>query len=270
MKNKGYYINIISFVILSIFFMSCGGEEDSIPLPDVPRTAADVREDFSNLTFNVGINDVILESLVEGLFWKFRVIVPESASSSNKLPLVMRLHGGASAASADAHKSTDCLVSPGFEAIDTYIISPNSSGSLWYDEPNIVQVLALLDMAKENFHIDKDKVVVMGYSDGGNGSWFFAQFYSSLFSAAISMASSYDTNNTSAGIQPFAIPLYVIHGSEDTLFPLEITQGYVNASIDVGSDIQFETANGLGHFEPCEYVLFLRDAVSWLETEVWN
>ena len=54
------------------------------------------------------------------------------------------------------------------------------------------------------------------------------------------------------------------------LFPIETTKGYVDASIAAGSDIQFVTAEGLGHFEPCEYVPYLKEAVTWLETEVWN
>lgn len=269
MKNYIPYKSFLCLFVVSMIFSGCSSSDDPPPVIDEPRTEADVRADFKALSFNVGVNDVTLESIVEGIYWNFRVIVPEGASASNKLPLVMRLHGGAGGGNADAHKSTECLVSPGFSGIDTYIISPNSNGSLWYDEPNIVQVLALVDMAKENFHIDNSKLVVMGYSDGGNGSWFFAQFYASLFSAAIPMATSYDTDNTSSGIQAINIPLYVIHGSGDTLFPLETTQGYVNASIEAGSDIEFVVAEGLGHYEPCDYILFLRDAVTWLETEVW-
>ena len=269
MNNSAFYIKFISFIILSIFFISCGGD-DPITEPDEPRTAEDVREDFRNLTFNVGINDLTIESIVEDVFWKFRVIIPEGASSSNKMPLVMRLHGGARSGHAEAHKSTDCLVVPGFEDIDAYIISPNSSGSFWYDKPNIVQVLALLDLAKENLHIDKDKVVAMGYSDGGNGSWFFAKYYSNLFSAAIPMATSYDSENSSGMIEPTTTPLYVIHGADDDHFPLDITQGYVEESIEAGSDIQFVVAEGLGHLDVCDYVPHLKDAVVWLENEIWD
>ena len=270
MNNTYFFKGKLTIILISIILISCGGSDDPAPEPTpTPRTAEDVREDFRNFTFNVGVNDLTLESIVEGVFWKFRVIVPEGASSSNIMPLVMRLHGGARGNNPDAHKSTDCLVVPGFEDLDAYIISPNSNGLFWYDEPNLVQVLALLDLATENLHIDANKVVAMGYSDGGNGSWFFAQYYSNLFSAAIPLATSYSTENTS-GISAIDTPLYVIHGSDDTLFPLDITQGFVDASIDVGSDIEFIIADGLGHLDVCDYVPYLKDAVEWLETEIWN
>lgn len=271
MRSFNFYIKTVSFVFISLFFIGCGGSDDgSTIIPNPPRTAADVREDFSKLTFNTGVNDVQLESVVEGVFWNFRVIVPEGASLSNKMPLVLRLHGAARANSPDAHKSTDCLVTPGFEDLDTYIISPNSNGAFWYDQENIVQVLALLDLSKDNFHIDENKVVVMGFSDGGNGSWFYAQYYSSLFSAAIPMATSYNSEDGNGEVNAIEIPLYVIHGSADEWFPIESTVGYVDASIDAGSDIQFIIADGLVHIEPCDYVSYLQDAVIWLETEVWD
>lgn len=272
MNNPTYRIKFTLLIFLSLCFVNCsddgdGGDPNS---PDDPRTVADVIEDFNNIDFKPGINDVTLESNTDGTFWHFRVIVPEGASPTNKLPLVISLHGGANDATPQSHLSTACLVVPGFEEMDAYIISPNSNGSVWYSQKNSIQVEALVDLASTSFYIDTKKVVVTGYSDGGNGSWFFAQFYPDLFSASIPMASSYDTANSSGNVNPLSIPLYVIHGSEDELFPIERTKGYVDESIEAGSDIQFMTAEGLIHLEPCNYVPYLKDAVAWLETEVWD
>lgn len=260
-------------LLLSLVFLmlSCGGGGDDGPdnppdPPDRPRSAQDVIDDFNNLTINIGTNDLVLESLVEGVFWNFRLIVPEGATAANKRPLVLRLHGAAQANSATAHQSTACLVEPGFEGKDVFILSPNSNGDLWYEQTNIVQVLALLELTTSNLNVDSDKVVITGYSDGGNGSWFFAQYYETLFSAAIPMATSYDTFNNPGKIN---IPLYVIHGSEDDLFPLETTRAFVDESIAAGSDITFVVADGLVHNEPCTYLDEFKEAVSWLETEVW-
>ena len=264
------------FLLFSLVFslISCGGGDDDGPdnppdVPDLPRSAQDVIDDFNNLPINIGTNDLVLESLVEGVFWNFRLIVPEGATAANKRPLVLRLHGAAQADSPTAHQSTSCLVEPGFEGKDVFILSPNSNGDLWYEQTNIVQVLALLDLTTSNLNIDSDKVVLTGYSDGGNGSWFFAQYYTNLFSAAIPMATSYNTASSSGAVNKINIPLYVIHGSEDDLFPLETTQGYVDESIAAGSDITFVVADGLVHNEPCTYLDEFKLAVAWLETEIW-
>lgn len=273
MKKINIYIKPIVILCLAFVLFSCGGDDDEGPsggTPDPPRTAADVIADFKALDIKTGINDLQLESLVEGQYWFFRIIVPEGANSANKRPLVLRLHGAASSNSPDIHKSTDCLVEPAFEGENVFILSPNSAGKLWYEQSNQVQILALVDLMTSNMDIDESKTVVMGYSDGGNGSWFYAQFYSSLFAASIPMASSYDTENSSGEVLPINIPLYVIHGSNDDLFPVEITEGYVNESKDAGSSIEFVVADGLVHNEPCTYLDYLKDAVDWLEAGVWK
>lgn len=275
-----YLISRLLSGLLLVGVFSCNNEnpnftnqqtDDGIVDIDTPRTADDVRTDFANIAFKPGINDISLESTTEDFYWNFRIIVPENASDANKKPLIFNLHGGAQNISPDIHKNTDCLISPGLEGlIDAFIISPNSNGDLWYEQNNQIQILALHDLVTTNLPIDMDKIAITGFSDGGNGSWFFSQFYSSLFSAAIPTASSYDTTKSNGNIEPIDIPLYVIHGANDSLFPLETTEGYVNASIDVGSNITFVIAAGLDHYQVCDYVTHLRDAATWLISDVWN
>jgi predicted peptidase len=266
------------FFLLLINLVGCNNDNPNLTdqqLDDnetnMPRTAEDVKTDFANIDFKPGINDISLESTTEDFYWNFRVIVPENASNANKKPLIFSLHGGAQNISPDMHKNTDCLISPGLDGIiDAFIVSPNSNGELWYEQNNLIQILALYDLITTNLPIDLDKIAVTGFSDGGNGSWFFSQFYSSLFSAAIPMATSYDTTKSNGNIEPIGIPLYVIHGNDDTLFPIETTEGFVNASIDAGSNVTFVIAAGLEHYQPCDYVTYLRDAAAWLVSDVWN
>ena len=277
MKKFQFYLKPMLLSCIFLLILACGGGDDGpepgpIPDPDPdpqPRTSQDVIDDFNALTINVGTNDLQLESLVEGVFWNFRIIVPEAASDSNKRPLVIRLHGAAQSGSSTAHKSTECLVEPAFEGKDVFILSPNSNGVLWYEQANILQILALSDLVVSNLDIDPAKVVMTGYSDGGNGSWFYSQFYPDLISAAIPMATSYNTKRSNGDLIKIEVPLYVIHGSEDDLFPHDITQAFVEESIGAGSDITFVVADGLVHNEPCAYVDELKTAVVWLETEAW-
>lgn len=267
-------------LLLFLIILSCNSpnpnfvddqNDDGDVIIDLPRTADDVRNDFQDFDFKPGINDVSLESITEGLFWNFRIIVPEEANTLNKKPLIFSLHGGAQNDSPNAHKSTDCLIAPALEGIiDAFIISPNSNAKLWYDQSNQIQILALFDLATSYLPIDLDKIAMTGYSDGGNGSWFYAQYFSSMFSAAIPMASSYNTKKSNGSIEKIEIPLYVIHGEEDLLFPVATTQAYIEESIAVGSDIQFIIAPELDHYDVCNYTPYLREAAQWLVTNVWN
>ncbi len=251
-------------LIITIGFVSCGSDSDT-PTPPKEKTLEDVERAFSELDIKPGINDFELEALNENR-WFFRVIAPDNSDTTPK-PLFVDLHG-ASGGNPDAHKFTSCYIEPGLSSLNTYVIVPNGGTRLWHHPANQQLVLALTNWALKYWNVDPAKVVVTGYSNGGNGSWFFAETQSSLFSAAIPMASSYNTLDTSGNARKIDTPLYVIHGENDELFPLADTEAWVQATADVGTDVQLVVASGLTHTEPCSYVDYFKDAVTWVQT-VW-
>ena len=84
------------------------------------------------------------------------------------------------------------------------------------------------------------------------------------------MATSYNTYNTDSVGRFIETPLYVIHGENDDLFPLEDTQLWVDVTQAVGTNVTLVVAPGLTHNEPCEYVSYLQDASQWLINDIWQ
>lgn len=258
--------NLLFCVLLLLF--NCSNSDDSQD-PIVPqRSFDDVRQDFSNIDFVTGNNDIALLNHFN-FVWNFRVIMPDVDFTNNNRPLIITLHGYA-AGDPNAHKHTDCYAEPGFEALDAIIISPNGDNLDWFQPYNVEQVLSLIDLASEFLPVDTNKIVVNGYSDGGNGSWYLGETRSSFFSAAIPMASAYASYHQNGTPRTMPIPMYVIHGENDALFPLANIQNWVDETNGVGSDVTLEVAPGLTHPEPCEYVPYLQNAADWLVNHVWN
>ena len=166
--------------------------------------------------------------------------------------------------------NTECYIEPGLSGLNAFIISPNAGITEWYDLENQEKLFNLIQLAFEYWPVDRSKVAVVGYSNGGNASWFYSEHQFTTFSAGIPMASSYDISITDSTSRKIETPLYVIHGENDELFPLEITQKWVEESIDAGSDIKFVVADTLSHFRPCDYSPYLKEAANWLEEEVWK
>jgi len=260
------------FLILKVLFLSllfnCGKSDDGVFKNT--RSLQDAIDDFNLLSFSKGINDIEIEGSFSNVYWRFRVIIPESASEINKRPLIVCLHGGASRIDPDLHKNTSCLEELGLANIDAILLCPNSEGFSWGGLPEQEKILTLTDLVKTNLPVDENKIVIMGYSDGGNGAWFYAEKYPDYFSAAIPISSSYNTLNPDDIKLKIDIPLYVIHGKKDELFPLESIVTVVENYKKVGTDIELLVADELGHFNSCLYVPYLNQAAEWLENDVWN
>lgn len=248
------------FFAALLIFSSCTEDE-----PVQVRTFADVEADFQALDISPGTHDVSLR-VVNGVYYRFRVIVPESAAQEDR-PLVITLHGASS--SVEAHKNTACYAEPGLDTLNAFILSPYAEGGLWF-EPQYQQMMAdLLFLMKKYWPIEEDKIAMTGYSNGGSASWLFSKYQANTLSAAIPMASSYDVHELDGSVHAWDIPLYVIHGENDELFPVDTTQSWVDASNNAGSDITFVVAPNLGHYTPCDYVPYLKEAAIWLKEDVW-
>ena len=260
-------ISIIRYCLFSalLILSACKSSDDSILVPLPVRSFADVETDFQALDLSAGIHDVSLE-ITGGVYYDFRVIAPERTAEENR-PLVIAFHGAS--VSTDAHKNTACYVEPGLEVLDAFILSPYAEGGLWFEDKNQEMIGNLVFLMKKYWPIEEDKIAVTGYSNGGNASWLFAKSQPGTISAAIPMASSYDVHELDGTVAKWDVPLYVIHGENDDLFPVDTTQTWVDATVNVGSDVTFVIAPGLGHYTPCDYVPYLQEAATWLKETVW-
>ncbi len=267
MKNPVKYLKIGIILSLLLMFYSCYNDEVKT-FPNT-RSLQNVIDEFAELEFHEGINDIEMEGSYSNTVWRFRVIVPPGASEANRRPLVMCLHGAASLVDPELHTNTECLVEPGLAELQPILLCPNSEGFIWYELPEQEKILTLTSLVTQHLPVDPNKVAIMGYSDGANGAWYYAQYYPEAYSAAIAISGIYNPDRPA--ISPnIEIPMYVIHGQNDQLFPLEVTEDYVNYALDAGSDITFVVAPGLEHYNNCSYVPYLMDAGAWLENYVWQ
>jgi len=188
-----------------------------------------------------------------------RLKVP-GVSDENDSPLILALHW---AGGRETFKEfDDCLISPAFDTLNSYIIIPDAELQSWHSPMNEKKIMELLKYANKNWNIDKRKVIVTGYSNGGISSWYFAQKYSTIFTAAIPIAGYYENDSK------IDIPTYVIHGEKDELFPIDQIKRTVKSSNKNGSEIILKINAQRGHREACLYVQDLKNTIPWLEEKI--
>lgn len=213
---------------------------------------------FSRISSKPGIRNATFTNGA-GKRWKMRIQFPVKSSIKNGLVIALHWAGG-----EDTYKEfNDCLVLPGLENVNAILVSPEGEDQLWDTRNNIDKILAIVANSQKYWNVDPQKIAIMGYSNGGNGSWFFAEKYPELFSAAIPMASSYPIH------KKIDVPLYVIHGAKDELFKVSKTKQWVAKTKTEGSNVTLIINEGLSHFQGCAYDNDLKNAGEWLQ-QIWN
>lgn len=188
------------------------------------------------------------------------VSVPEEAA--RPLPLVVFLHGAD--ASEHAKGMVRCLAEPGLEQVAPIIVAPLSEKGEWWGDADAGFVLGLVKAAKRDWPVRAERVVVAGYSNGGIGAWAYARLYPEAFSAAIPMAS----NETVMG--ETTIPVFVIHGTLDEMFPFAPIQARAEQLKQAGQPVTLAARYRAKHNDACKYKEELALAGKWLTDEVWT
>lgn len=245
-----YHIYFLSLFVLYSSVISCNTKKNLV----VSSKLSKLEKKFNKIDTSSGVRDISLP-ISKNRKCNIRVFFPKELTKKNMLIIALHWGGGGNV----FKEFSTCLVEPGMSSLGAIIISPDGEYLNWNDKYNENKVLKLVDLATRFWNIDPANIVVMGYSNGGIGSWFFADKYPDIFKAAIPMASFYSPK------KKINIPLYVIHGEKDELFTKEEVQSIVNLSKMQGTKINFTIRYGLSHYKACDYVEELKKAAVWLK-----
>jgi predicted esterase len=196
------------------------------------------------------------------------VWVPEAAEPR---ALVLLLHGRVPAQKGQppgarlAHSRllVSCLAAPALGFLDPIIIAPSSPTGQWWVRSDTELVLGLVLAARRRWPAAGARSVILGYSNGGIGSWYFARLYPEYFRAAIPMA----FNDTIVGTS--SLPIYAIQGTKDEQFEFPAVQSAIRALHAQGQDVTLDEKYRGSHYAPCSYVPELSRAGHWLVDHVF-
>jgi predicted esterase len=156
----------------------------------------------------------------------------------------------------------ECLAVPALEFLSPIIIAPRSPDGRWWNRSDTEYVLGLVLAARNRWPAAAAKSVILGYSNGGIGAWYFARLYPEYFAAAIPMAFNSEI------IGATKLPVYAIFGSKDELFDAKLTEQALQAAVQSHEDVTLNEKYRGSHFAPCSYVPELTSAGHWLEKRV--
>ncbi|MBC8496964.1 MAG: prolyl oligopeptidase family serine peptidase [Anaerolineales bacterium] len=231
----------------------------SIPIPLLIMTASCITPQYEPVP--PGIYEIELDPS-----HRYTLSIPEDYSGEKPVPLVVALHYGGHGTPFYGKSILTDMVEPALRELGAVIISPDCPSSDWTQPESEVFVIEILDTIQAKHNIDSDKVLVTGYSLGGMGTWHFAASQPDRFSAGVVMAGMPPGNALEI---EWAVPLYVIHGRDDEVLPIDPTLSAVAQLQSQGVDIKLKILEGVTHYETYLFVEQLKDTIPWI-TDSWK
>ena len=191
----------------------------------------------------------------------YAISVPDGYNPSVATPLVLVLHPGGERPRYYGAEFARRVVEPALRQLKPILVAPDCPERSWSDTRCDKAVVSVIADAMRAYNVDRKRVLVVGYSMGGHGTWFMASHHQDLFTAAIPMAASTrDLAVDQLGRQP----TYIIHSRADEVVPFAPAERIARDLKKMGRDVQFEAVDDLTHFDMASYVDALRVAGRWV------
>lgn len=180
----------------------------------------------------------------------YRLIMPENYDASKEYPMLLFLHGAgergsdnelqfANSVQSIADSLPECIiVVPQCPENEQWVDTPWADGAYSIDEVpesnELTAVMELLDSLQDELSIDADRIYASGLSMGGFGAWDLMMRHNDYFAAGILVCGGGDLSQAEALKDT---PLFVFHGSVDTVVPVSGSRDVVQAIKDAGGEL---------------------------------
>ena len=218
-----------------------------------------------------------------------RAYLPMEYDPDKKWPLVVNLHGynGAN----PVYVKWWSIDSRHYDLVDKYPvidIEPHGRGNTSYRGMGEKDVMKCIELAKELFNVDEDRIYLKGESMGGGGTWYVGTRHPDIFAAIapvyggwdyhadftdeqlakMSDIEKYNRERNSSFAQADALlttPVFVTHGDIDASVNVKYSRYAVKMLQRWGYDIRYHEYPGFGH----EGIRYQDEVIPWfLEHEL--
>ncbi len=200
---------------------------------------------------------------VQGRARSYALSVPTTYEPAQAYPLVICLHGAGFTGEAYLERWQGRLG-------ERYILAcPTSAQGAWWTRAGEELVLATIHDVQVRYHIDPDRIFLTGMSNGGIGAYLIGAEHATLFAGVAPMAGGLDDVLLPLLHNFLNTPLYIIHGRQDQVMPVELSRSIDRELTRLGVVHHYREHDRThpmagGHFFPREEVPAL---VEWFDRQ---
>jgi phospholipase/carboxylesterase len=192
----------------------------------------------------------------------FSLYVPEYYTPDRAWPLVVALHGGSGSGRAFLWSWLRAARSRG-----AILVAPTAMGATWalsgpdLDTPNLTHILSEISA---RWRLDPGRLLLTGLSDGGTFSYVSGLEPGSPFTHLAPVAAAFHPMlaQMADGERLRGLPIHVIHGALDWMFPVDMARSAVEALEAAGAQVVYREMDDLAHTYPTE---MSGEILAWLD-----
>lgn len=200
--------------------------------------------------------------------YRYKVFLPAGWKREEPVPVILFLHG-AGERGEDNEAQASVGLGPTVSRQKNFpfiVVLPQCPRGRWWPEPQMqAQALKALEQTIEEFNGDKTRIYLTGLSMGGYGLWAIAAANPGMFAAIAPVCGGIrpprglpnppGTIDTNAVADPYTeaakkigkTPVWVFHGSADSVVPVTESQKMVEALKAAGGRVRYTEYAGVGH-----------------------
>jgi phospholipase/carboxylesterase len=174
------------------------------------------------------------------------IYVPESHLDTRPWPLIVALHGG----SGDGRDFVWAWLREA-KSRGYLLLSPSSLGRTWAPEDEEGVIGAVEDLARR-YNVDRDRVLLTGLSDGATFAFIFGLAHPDIFTALAPLSGVLHPGLLATGHLEMGrtLPVYLVHGAKDWMFPVETARRAARVLEEKGFDLVYRELPEHSHAYP--------------------
>ncbi len=176
----------------------------------------------------------------------FSLYVPEDGPADRVRPVVVALHGGSG-------NGRDFLWTWLREARsrDLLLVAPTAVEQTWGPRED-EGLLSILGWIANRWPVDRRRILLTGLSDGATFSLVYGLAHPGVYRAIAPLCGVLHPANEAIGNLGRArgVPVYLVHGARDFLFPVEIARAAHETLREAGADVTYREIAELSHAYP--------------------
>lgn len=182
----------------------------------------------------------------------FSVYVPEDYDGSRQLPLVVALHGGSGHGRWFLWTWLRSARSRG-----AIVLAPTSVEGTWgltTPERDAANLAAMVEQVSSLWQVDPARVLLTGMSDGGTFAWLAGLRDDVPYTHLAPVSATFHPLllEGAGAARLRGLPVYLVHGALDWMFPVETARLARDALTAAGADVTYRELADLSHTYPRE------------------